>query len=361
MNYYDNSMRVHQGRVLQAQAGRLDTLQVQGVRSDHLDRFEEFLIASSTLIQPSLIVRLKIRKGSYSLSTVVDKPLSHGRLLSAFIPYLDRLVHRLTLDVDCFVLVSDTIHVAEAHAQEFADRLKQVPFLRCDSRPGDLGSASSILIPDYFLQGESYAREWQMVRRKAGSRSLHQRHNRIIWRGSLSGPDYPTRSSCASFPRFRLLRLSQQFPAQVDARLTNHELVSPEDLGVLQRYLEDQFGQPADCVPPETLAEYKYAISLDGAVAAWKRVPLILASGSVLLLQHHWSQFFYAALVPWAHYVPVDDELRNLLPVYRLLEDCPQLTESLGRNGTLVAEAVLNPAFIEEFFVRTLQMVAERL
>ena len=60
--------------------------------------------------------------------------------------------------------------------------------------------------------------------------------------------------------------------------------------------------------------KYKYLISVDGNTCAWQRVPWIMLSGSVLLLvETDMEEWFYADIIPYFHYVPIKNDLSDLV------------------------------------------------
>src|SRR5206468_5840334 len=120
-------------------------------------------------------------------------------------------------------------------------------------------------------------------------------------------------------------------------------MVGSEPAEALRRHIESLFGPPAAKMPAAAFVPYKYLASMDGAVAAWKRVPTILASGSVLLLQHRWEQFFYPGLQPWEHYVPLEHDLSDLLERHVWLRANPERARAIGESGQRFAAEVLRP------------------
>ena len=59
--------------------------------------------------------------------------------------------------------------------------------------------------------------------------------------------------------------------------------------------------------------QYKYQITLDGTVAAY-RLPYILAGDALVLKQDsEYYEHFYKDLEPWVHYVPIKRDLSDLL------------------------------------------------
>ena len=61
------------------------------------------------------------------------------------------------------------------------------------------------------------------------------------------------------------------------------------------------------------MCQYKYQVSVDGTVAAY-RLPYLLAGDSVVLKQNSpYYEFFYKQLQPYKHYIPVKADLSDLL------------------------------------------------
>ena len=330
------------------------------IKKSVMDEFESYLASPGTLSRPSLIVRCEVAHQNCNLRIVVDKRISQWRLAKIFLPFMKRLTHRTCKPAEFFVLVSDSLYVSEQNKAEFREFLKNIPFLRCDQRADDEISSHAILIPDFNLQDAKYAEELTKVEKASDAMAFEQRLEVIKWRGSLSGPDYPNLDNCRDFPRYALLMLSLKHSDIVDARLTNYEDIALYDsTEALRRHLHDTFGELAEALPAEAFVRYKYLISLDGAVAAWKRVPIILASGSVLLLQHQWKQFFYPGLKPWQHYVPLKDDVSDLLQKYEWLRDHPSEAKAIAQTGQSFAKEILNPMFLETFFLDIVKSCSE--
>jgi hypothetical protein len=322
-----------------------------GIAKAALDEFESLLGAAGTLIRPSLIVRCKVAGQRLDVRVITDKPLSQWRLTQIFVPFLNRVLPRTAGCAEFFTLMSDNIYVSEPAKAQFVSLLKRVPFLRCDEREDDEISSHAILIPDFNIQETRYASELIAIEEACSQLPFEQRREMVKWRGTLSGPDQPKIDNLADFPRYRLLMMSLEYPSIVDARLTTYyNLFDSEPARALRLHLEHLFGEPAPELPAENFVSYKYLASLDGAVAAWKRVPTILASGSVLLLQHRWQQFFYPAMKPWVHYVPLHNDLSDLIERYYWLVDHPTQAKTIAENGQRFAREVLNPAALEGYF-----------
>jgi hypothetical protein len=321
-------------------------LRARGISRVALDEFEAFLTAPGTLSRPSLIVRCCISNGNFDIRTVIDKRISRSRVSTCLAPFVERVLSRCRGHADFFVLISDNLYVSEGRQMQCLEYFKRIPFLRCDRSEIDSLSMHCILIPDYFVQHERYASEWTAIEQAVRVHPFRQRQAMIKWRGCLSNSEYPNLDNYRRFPRYLLLTLSARYPDIVDARLTEHDFAD----AALRERMNEEFGPPVESLHAEAFVAYKYLISVDGVGAAWKRVATILASGSVLLLHHRWTQFFNPALTPWVHYVPLEYDLSDLLERYEWLEAHPAQAQAIAENGRRVARAVLRPAALETYF-----------
>jgi hypothetical protein len=270
-------------------------------------------------------------------------------------PRVDRFHRKSRSPFDFFFLVSDNLHPSQACKEDFVAQLGRVAFFRCDQRPDDPVSMAGRLIPDYNLLDPVYPGEFDAVLAASKRIAFSDRLGMIAWRGRLSGPGYPDITNCSGFPRYQLLRLPHAQPDLVHARITDDSnLYGTPERDALRLEIQHLFGSAEDPWPCEKFVRYKYLISLDGAVAAWKRVPTSLASGSVLLLQADWQQYFYPELRPWHNYVPVSRDLSDLLEHREWLEAHPSEAREIGANGQNLALARLTPEAIEQRFLETL-------
>jgi len=326
-------------------------LRSNGIRKSLMDEFERFLSTLGNLSRPSLIIRCRISSPDHHFRIIIDKPVSHRRLKS-FLQFLQQVVCLTSEPADFFVLFSDRLYVPEQARAEFIEYLKHVPFLRSDQHDDDTISCYSILIPDFYLQDPRYAEELTAIRSASAEIAFEQRAPVVKWRGTLMGPDYPNIDNCWDFPRFKLLMLASKHLDILDARVTSYDNVSGStEADMLRRQLEEMFGAPAAFVPFESFVRSRYLISVDGVASTWKRVPNILATGSVLLLQHQWKQFFHFGLKPWIHYVPVADDLSDLPRQCEWLACHQSNAKRIGENGQRFAREILNPKVIENYFV----------
>ena len=320
-----------------------------------LEGLQSFLTAPGTLSRPSLIIRCQIVRGAYTIRTVVDRKLSRYRINQCFVPFLERVLARTGVSADFFALISDRLYVAEDQQSRFREYIRCAPLLRCDYSELDPSSLDSIMVPDSFLQDRVYGDQLDAIEDAVRTNPFATRKEIIKWRGNLSGFVHPTIENFRMFTRYQLVMMSRQFPDMLEADLSNYDYGEDEaSRTALRSLLEMELGVPPDWHPPEELVQYKYLISLDGSASSWKRVALILATGSVLLLQHRWQQFFYPGLTPWVHYVPIAHDLSNIREQYQWLQNNPHDAQAIAMRGSQFAQHILSPNALEEYFLKVI-------
>lgn len=336
---------------------RLDS---NGAPAFKADALEAFLARPGTLTRDSLIVRCRFDGHYFDVKTIVDKAISRHRLQNGLLPCLERIKMRLGARFDVFMLISDTMYVAPNFRTEFVDFLKYVPFLRSDWLDDDPTSSQTLTMPDLFMQDSVYSEDATAIERSASMRPFEHRQDVVFWRGGLSGHDYPDINNCIDFPRYRLLMTAAEFPEIVDARLTHYEnLARTVDGNALRQRLDDWLGGLAPHIPMADFTAYKYLISLDGVCSSWKRVAAILWTGSVLLMQNRWQQFFYPGLVAWEHYVPLADDLSDLVTRFFWLQENAAKAAAIARNGGEFARHILTANAVDEHMCALLNRCAQ--
>ena len=101
--------------------------------------------------------------------------------------------------------------------------------------------------------------------------------------------------------------------------------------------------------PEEQSAKYKYILNLDGHVTAY-RLSLELAMGSVVLLQQSkWKIWYSYKLNPYEHYVPVNEDLSNLIDQIKWCRNNDEKCKEIAKNGRKFYEKYLQKDGIFDF------------
>jgi hypothetical protein len=133
-----------------------------------------------------------------------------------------------------------------------------------------------------------------------------------IWRGATTGGDSSleyTLENFLSHPRSELVTLSLQFPYLIDARFNVLGQTS-EPSSILLAYAP-YFAKSINIAKH---LPYKYQILIDGNSCAYSRAYWQLFSNCLIFKQDSdHVQWYYRALIPNVHYIPVKNHLEDLI------------------------------------------------
>ncbi len=186
------------------------------------------------------------------------------------------------------------------------------------------------LIPDpYFV----WSRAYRQTRLAFGTApAWSERIPAGFWRGATTGrfaDDWRT------LPRIALCRLSRMHSGILDAAFNKVVQVSSEAGAELV-----QAGLVRDTIPVERFAEWKYHIDIDGNSSSWPGLFQKLLTGSPVLKiasSWNWRQWYYDRLVPWQNFVPVDEDMADLIDKLAWLRDHDREAQSIGDAGRQLA------------------------
>ena len=134
---------------------------------------------------------------------------------------------------------------------------------------------------------------------------------RIFWRGSLF----------TSPTRYFLFELGKKYP----------------------EYLQIEDGAKGNFVPMVEQAKYKYLIDTRGNSFS-VRLQTLLRLGRVLFIVYRPSrEWYFNRMIPMVHYVPVEEDMSDLIEKYIFMENHPELYEKIVRNMAEFVEENLNP------------------
>nr|XP_005994557.2 PREDICTED: KDEL motif-containing protein 1 [Latimeria chalumnae] len=120
-----------------------------------------------------------------------------------------------------------------------------------------------------------------------------EKNSTAFWRGRDSRKE-----------RLELVKLGRKHRDLIDAAFTNFFFFKHD---------ESLYGPLVKHVSFFDFFKYKYQVSIDGTVAAY-RLPYLLAGDSVVLKQDSsYYEHFYNELQPWVHYIPFKRDLSDLL------------------------------------------------
>jgi len=110
------------------------------------------------------------------------------------------------------------------------------------------------------------------------------------------------------FPRTMAVTLSLQFPDLINARYT--ALSQCSECSDIHSHFQDYFDK---YIPVSQHIAFKYQLLIDGNTTAYSRTYWQLFSNSVIFKQSsNATQWYYRAIKPYVHYIPVNSDLSNL-------------------------------------------------
>lgn len=207
-----------------------------------------------------------------------------------------------------------------------ASKLSIPMFSWCGSTDTD-----DLTVPTYDLTGSTLDAMSRVTLDMISVQSVewlpwHQRKSQGFWRG---------RDSCHE--RLRLIEISRQHPELIDAAIT-HFFFFKDQI--------DKYGPTKERVSFFQFFNYKYQISIDGTVAAY-RFPYLLAGGSLVFKQKSkYHEHFYRHLKPGVHYVEVRADLSDLVDKLLWARENDNQARAIAEAGRAAAQELLMPQHV---------------
>ncbi|KAK0064285.1 protein O-glucosyltransferase 1 [Biomphalaria pfeifferi] len=133
------------------------------------------------------------------------------------------------------------------------------------------------------------------------------------------------RGSRTSSERDPLILLSRKEPALVDAAYTKNQAWKSNE--------DTLYQPPASEVKLEDHCKYRYLFNFRGVAASFRLKHLFLCNSTVFHVGNDWLEFFYPALKPWVHYIPVKSDLTNVRDLLLFAQQNQDVMKSLANRG----------------------------
>lgn len=156
-------------------------------------------------------------------------------------------------------------------------------------------------------------------------KALSEEAKKYPWNEKLNKGFF--RGSRTSSERDALIMLSRKNLKLVDAAYTKNQAWK-SDADTLN-------APPAEEVSFEEHCKYKYLFNFRGVAASFRFKHLFLCKSLVFHVGNEWIEFFYPAMKPWIHYVPVDkniskEKIQELLHFFMHHDDIAEKIASRG-------------------------------
>lgn len=264
------------------------------------------------------LVRFKITDGHLTFSHDERHLYSrHFRELLACIQKLNE--HAKLPDVDFIISLEDGFDANPALGPCFVF-----------AKRNDLDSL--ILVPDIKAM-TGYSRLRNVIKEANQKMLWKDKEEKAFWRGSATGGHF-TYENWDRFARAKLVLLSLKYPEVIDARF--HSILQAVD--GLRDFMKAK-GLVSSSVKKEDHLKYKFLIDVDGNSCSYERYFWLLASNSLVLKQMTPNiQWYYGALTPYEHYLPVQEDLSDLLEKIQWAKEHDAESQAIAENATQFTE-----------------------
>ncbi len=285
------------------------------------------------------LVRYKIRGNQIAVSDYLNPPPATSLRIQWVTEAIERLAKEVSLpDTDFIVTMHDALDNQPLEAPVFA-------FAKDPAT-----SPMVVLIPDFeALHGRPSTLRHVMA---ANARfPWETKWEKSVWRGSRTGSVAGaafTPESFLQYPRSKTVHLSLENPELIDARFTTHA----QEGGELHARFPDYFG---NFLSEQDQIPYKYQLLIDGNSCAYAGAYWRWFSNCVVLKQSSTNiQWYYEALSPFVHYIPVDHDMGNLVERLRWARDHDAEAKSISMQAQGFALENLNDYRIMQYLYLTL-------
>jgi hypothetical protein len=186
---------------------------------------------------------------------------------------------------------------------------------------------------DFFLESQAYYQFRQQVEQQW--LQWYERRPIAFWRGASTG-SVLTKENWRNNRRVRLCQIAKDYNDEqfIDAKIT--KLIQIKDREV------KQFIQNANLVDSYISSiefiKYKYVIDIDGNSNSWPGLFTKLLTGScVLKVESPWKQWYYSSLKPWVNYVPIKNDLSDLIDKIKWCRENDDQARVIAENGRKLA------------------------
>lgn len=183
----------------------------------------------------------------------------------------------------------------------------QVPLL-AQAKLKEPHTEQIILIPDLFSLSRNWFDILHEINQLNGQIPWEEKLPIAYWRGGFTDKGTPSGALplFKETPRLQICRASLQYPEQIDAGLNWIEPPEPKEFYVQSGLMKNNASKGEHL-------RYKYLPSLDGHMCTYPGYHWRLLSDSVCFKQESDQiQWFYDALKPYEHYIPILNDMSDL-------------------------------------------------
>ena len=103
-------------------------------------------------------------------------------------------------------------------------------------------------------------------------------------------------------------------------------------------------------MPLEEHCRYRYLLNARGVAASFRYKHLFLCGSLVFQVGEEWQEFFYPALLPWVHYIPVRDDLADAEELLLWARENDELARRIAENGQRHVRRLLQLSNVRDYW-----------
>lgn len=206
------------------------------------------------------------------------------------------------------------------NCEDFPEAIRSKQIILSYTKDSNSNTNKIEMVPDFcFLNWkESGMTDYDEVCSTLLKRSEEEpKYNTLFWIGNTK--THPTRKT--------LCALSEQ-----DPRI--------EAYGMDWKY-NDGRAIPSRFISLEDHTEYKYLIDVQGRGYSGRTKVLMFSGRPLFIADRRWKEFWYQDLVPFVHYIPVKEDLSDLIEKLDWAEANPESAKAIAINAQNYAKAHL--------------------
>lgn len=133
------------------------------------------------------------------------------------------------------------------------------------------------------------------------------------------------RGSRTSAERDPLILYSREHPDEVEAQYTKNQA---------WKSMKDTLGrEAAKEIKLEEHCQYKYLYNFRGVAASFRFKHLFLCKSLVFHVGEEWNEFFYFAMKPWVHYVPLRTDFSDAWDKLKFVKENDKVAKQIADRG----------------------------
>lgn len=355
--------------VLDQLTTRLSAANFSTQQSEKFKKIYKQKISAIPELANYIIIEVQYNKQEKKFATIIINGEDNNDLqkrIDLLKNFLDKKiipVTKLDKNFSFFVSMADSAGLPDKFINEY--NLKEVPFFVFDLEVENYQKQKELvfLMPDLYLLSKNYEYQRKKIIKETRKKTYFLKKDIAIWRGAQTGGVYNLEAKEA-YPRAKLVWFSYANPEYVDARFVSYD-VQVENSKSGEEYIklmQKTFGENPEkyFMTFNKMTHYKYNVSLDGNISAWQRVPWILGSGTVLLYNSNFVQYFTPYLKENVHYVAIKSDMSDIKQKIDFLRKHPLLAYKITKNAAKLQNEILTQDFIVSYYAKVIQGISDK-